>query len=287
MELDYFQLNRAEYFVPIVVKIPGRELALAKRGGAQYTSIDFIGEIKDKIGDTTVSNMRDNVRIKLSDATALELAHRPIEYDTGYTLLPGEYTIKFLARDDETGRIGTYQTDFTVPNLAKVQESIPISAVVVSSQRVNLKDAIFDAEKAKDRAIAESVNPLVRDGKKLIPSVTRVITPGHKLYVYFQAYKERQQEEDTSAPAAEPVATSPSDATVYAYVTFYQNGKKVHETQPTAITPPAGNNFSKMPFSFDIDTDALPRGQYDCQVTVLDPSTHKANYWRAPIVLAP
>ena len=27
MEIDYFQLNRAEYFVPIVVKIPGRELS--------------------------------------------------------------------------------------------------------------------------------------------------------------------------------------------------------------------------------------------------------------------
>ncbi len=47
MEIDYFQLNRAEYFVPIVVKIPGRELALAKRGGAEYTRIDFVGEIKD------------------------------------------------------------------------------------------------------------------------------------------------------------------------------------------------------------------------------------------------
>ena len=30
MEVDYFQLNRAEYFVPLVVKIPGSELALAK-----------------------------------------------------------------------------------------------------------------------------------------------------------------------------------------------------------------------------------------------------------------
>ena len=37
-----------------------------------------------------------------------ELAKRPIEYDTGFTLLPGKYTIKFLARDAETGRIGTY-----------------------------------------------------------------------------------------------------------------------------------------------------------------------------------
>ena len=32
MEVNYFQLNRAEYFVPVVVKIPGSELALARNG---------------------------------------------------------------------------------------------------------------------------------------------------------------------------------------------------------------------------------------------------------------
>ena len=31
MEVNYFQLNRAEYFVPVAVKIPGSELALARR----------------------------------------------------------------------------------------------------------------------------------------------------------------------------------------------------------------------------------------------------------------
>ena len=82
MEIDYFQLNRAEYFVPVMVKIPGRELALAKRGGAEHTLIDFIGEIKDNYG-MTVTNVRDKVNIKLSDATAQQLAKRPIEYDTG------------------------------------------------------------------------------------------------------------------------------------------------------------------------------------------------------------
>ena len=121
MEMDYFQLNRAEYFVPLVVKIPGRELALAKRGGAEHTLIDFIGEIKDNYG-TTVTNVRDKVDIKLSDATAPDLAKRPIEYDAGFTLLPGKYTIKFLARDDETGRIGTYQTTFVIPNLNKEEK---------------------------------------------------------------------------------------------------------------------------------------------------------------------
>src|SRR6267154_208667 len=144
MDIDHFQLNRAEYFVPIVVKIPGRELALAKRGGAEHTLIDFVGEIKDMVGGITVTNVRDNVNIKLSDATAAELAHRPIEYDTGFTLLPGKYMIKFLARDDETGRIGTYQTIFVIPNLNKEDKRVPISSVVLSSQRVDLKDALFD-----------------------------------------------------------------------------------------------------------------------------------------------
>src|SRR4029077_127372 len=50
MEIDYFQLNRAEYYVPVIVKIPGRELALAKRFGADHTLIDFLCEIKDEAG---------------------------------------------------------------------------------------------------------------------------------------------------------------------------------------------------------------------------------------------
>jgi VWFA-related protein len=173
MEIDYFQLNRAEYFVPIIVKIPGRELALAKRGGAQHTLIDFIGEIKHSSG-MTITNVRDKVNIKLSDATANELAKRPIEYDTGFTILPGKYAIKFLARDDETGRIGTYQSTFVIPNLNKEEKRIPISSVVLSSQRVDLRDVLYNAIKAKDKG--EAANPLVQDGQKLIPSVTRVFS---------------------------------------------------------------------------------------------------------------
>src|SRR5688572_18242188 len=42
MELNYFQLNRAEYFVPVTMKIPGNELELALTGGADKTLIDFI-----------------------------------------------------------------------------------------------------------------------------------------------------------------------------------------------------------------------------------------------------
>jgi VWFA-related protein len=279
MEIDHFQLNRAEYFVPIVVKIPGRELALAKRGGAEHTLIDFVGEIKDLVGGSTVTNVRDNVNIKLSDATAAELAHRPIEYDTGFTLLPGKYKIKFLARDDETGRIGTYETIFTIPNLNKEDKRVPISSVVLSSQRVELNQALYDAAKAKDRLKEDSVNPLVQDGKKLIPSVTRVFSTTRQVYVYFQAYKQ--------STAAEPAAPSASAQPLFAFVTLYREGKQVFETPPAAIVPNAASRLGTMPLTFNLGLNAVDPGKYDCQVTILDPATKKANFWRAPILLVP
>jgi VWFA-related protein len=275
MEIDHFQLNRAEYFVPIVVKIPGRELALAKRGGAEHTLIDFVGEIKDLIGGTTVSNVRDNVNIKLSDATAAELAHRPIEYDTGFTLLPGKYMIKFLARDDETGRIGTYQTSFVIPNLNKEDKRVPISSVVLGSQRVELKDALYDAEKGVHKKEEVAVNPLVEGGKKLVPSVTRVFSASHDMYVYFQAYK---QPLAGSLPASQPL---------FAFVSLYRGGNKVLETSPTAVVPNTASRLGVMPLGFSLSLDRLPPGSYDCQITILDPATQKTNFWRAPILIVP
>ena len=272
MEINYFQLNRAEYFVPIVVKIPGRELALAKKGGAQHTLIDFLLEVKDELGNNaTVQNMRDNVNIKLSDATAAELAKRPVEYDTGFTLLPGKYTIKFLARDDETGRIGTFQTSFVIPNLNKETKRVPISSVVLSGQRAELKDAIYNAAKQKERAKEEAANPLVLNGQKLIPSVTRVFSKSRDLYVYLQAYQQ-------GATSVQPLI---------AFVSFYQGQTKVFETQPMEVASGMGNALKTLPLRFTIGLNPLPPGEYDCQITVLDPTGEKSSFWQAPITLVP
>jgi VWFA-related protein len=266
MEVNYFQLNRAEYFVPMVVKIPGRELALVKRGGGERTLIDFVGEVKDEYG-TTITNVRDKVDIKLSGATASELAKRPIEYDTGFTLLPGKYTIKFLARDAETGRIGTYQTTFVVPNLNKEQKRIPISSVVLSSQRVDFKDALYNAkDKGKKE---EAANPLIQDGQKTIPSVTRVFSKGRDMYVYLQAYEQ-------GAENARPLI---------AFVSFYRARAKALETQPMRVTNGWNNRLKTMTIEFSIALNTLPPGKYDCQVTVLDPAEEKGAFWRAPVVV--
>ncbi|MGH9646834.1 MAG: VWA domain-containing protein, partial [Bryobacteraceae bacterium] len=270
MEVDYFQLNKAEYFVPVEVKIPGSELALAKKGGAEHTLLDFIGEIKDEFGSTQ-SNVRDKVDVKLSDATAAELSKRPYAYDTGFTMLPGKYTIKMLVRDAETGRIGTYQSTFVIPNLNKEEKRITISSVVLSSQRVDMKDAVFNAAKNKDKGeIQQSVNPLVQEGMKLIPSVTRVFTRNQDMYVYLQAY---QQKVDTAHP-------------LVAFVTFYRGQTKAFETPPMQVTESLTNSLKTMPLKFSFPLQKIPPGEYLCQVTVLDPTGEKAAFWQGQVMLA-
>ena len=292
MEIDYFQLNRAEYFVPIAVKIPGRELALAKKFGAEHTVIDFVCEIKDMVGGVTVSNVRDYVDIKLSDSTAVELAKRPVEYDSSFTLLPGRYSIKFLARDDVTGRIGTYQTEFVIPNLNRVMPRLPISSVVLSSQRVGLKDALYNATKGKQLAKDDADNPLVEDGFKLIPSVTRVFNTGREMFVYLQAYAGNSARA-AGAPAAPqaragaPPVTAPpkSQPPLVAMVSFYKDQVKAYTAGPIAVTPVPASRLGVVPLSFHIPLSQLAPGEYDCQVTVLDPSGNRAAFWVNPIML--
>jgi len=268
MEIDYFQLNHAEYYVPIAIKIPGSELALARHGGAEHTQIVFIGEIKDEFG-STMQNVRDKVDIKLTDKTAEQLSKSPVLYSTGYTLLPATYTIKVLARDDETGRIGTYMQKFVVPNLNKEEKRIPISSVVLSSQREDFKEALYNA--AKDKGKAEASSPLVQDGQKLLPSVTRVFSRTRDLYVYLQAY-------EPNAATVQPLV---------AFVTFYRGQAKAFETPPLAINEAVANRLKSMPMKFDIALGKLQPGRYNCQVTVLDPVGKKAAFWQAPIMLVP
>ena len=266
MELNYFQLNRAEYYVPVAMKIPGSELNLARRRGAARTSIDFIGEIKDEYG-FTIQNIRDTVEIKWSSEDAEQLASRPIQYHSGYTLLPAKYIIKVLARDATTGRIGTYQTTFTVPNLVREQKQLPISSVVLSSQRVSAGDEAFSVEQ---RGV-EGIDPLIQGNEKLVPSVTRVFSVARDMEVFLQAY---ERGSTTMRP-------------LVAFVTFFQGEEKMFETAPLAVADGMHPKSKAIPLQLKVPLRSLAPGRYDCQVTVLDPETQKAAFWRASVVLVP
>ena len=265
MEINYFQLNRAEYFVPLTVKIPGRELGLARNGGAERTSFDFVGQIKDEFG-TTVQNTREKVSIDLNGAAATQLASTPVEYDTGFRLLPGRYSIKLLARNNETGRIGTDERAFTVPNLNKETQGIPISSVVLSNERVERTDANIAGNRMMHPA-----NPLVADGRQLIPSVTRVFSKSQEMYVYLQAY---QHEGGSTQP-------------LFAFATFYQGQAKALETAPIEVTQGMDPRSKAVPLNLSISLADLKPGEYTCQITVSSPVKQKSATWQAPIVIEP
>ncbi|HEY1336847.1 MAG TPA: VWA domain-containing protein, partial [Bryobacteraceae bacterium] len=168
LEVNYFRQARDRYFVPVSVKIPGSDIELARKGGAESTRLDFIGEVKDAKG-ALQGTVRDDITVKLKGDAAGELAKRNLTYDTGFTLQPGTYTLKFLARENETGKMGMFETKFIVPDLTTEQKYVPISSVVLSYQREKLDDAVASAERDKKLLAA---NPLVQDSLKLIPSVT-------------------------------------------------------------------------------------------------------------------
>src|SRR5688500_9379508 len=269
MELNYFQQNRAEYFVPLAVKIPGNELVLAQKAGADRTLIDFIGEIRNEYG-TIITNIRDKVEIKVKGEAAARLASSPIQYDAGFTVLPGNYTIKFLARNAETGRIGTYQSDFVVPNLNKEETRLPISSVVLSSQRAAMSDALFNAGRNKE-ARAQVENPLVEDGYKRIPSVTRVFSRSRDLYIYLQAY---EREATTTQP-------------VTAFVAFDRGSERVMRVPARVVEEGLHPRSKAVPVRLTIPLEDLVPGEYICQVTVLETTGQKAAFWQAPILVVP
>ncbi len=265
VEIDYFRLAHDRYFVPVVAKIPGSELELARHGGAETTRIDFIGQVKDSAGKI-VQNVRDMAEVKLKGETAADLAKHPLEYDTGFTLAPGKYNLKFLARENETGKMGTYEINFAIPDLTADQKLLPISSVILSSQRIGLDAAVFSAEKDKKLLAA---NPLVDGGQKLVPSVTRVFNKNQEMYIYLEAY-------EPAATATEPIIAS---------VAFYRGKTKAFESAPLEISQGLNDKSKALPVRFSLPLGKLQPGRYTCQVSVLNPTAQKFAFWRAPMVL--
>ena len=157
---------------------------------------------------------------------------------------------------------------FVIPNLNKEVQLLPISSVVLSSQSIDMKEALFNA---KDKLHTQDINPLVRKGQKLIPSVTRVFSRAKPMYTYLQAYQQ-------DAEAAQPVV---------GIVSFYRGKDKIFETPPLAAASVQANRLKTIGWNNRLSLDPLTPGEYTCQVTILNPGGQKAAFWRAQIMVVP
>jgi len=271
LEVNYFRLGKGNYFVPVAVKIPGSAIELGKKGANEITDFDFIGELRDAKGRLLPTGVRDGISVKLDAENQAKLESRNFEYDTGFTLPPGEYHLKFLARENRTGKMGTFETAFRIPDLDAKSGYLPISSVVWSNQREALQAAVGSATKQKK---ADAANPLVENGEKLIPSVTRVFRKDQNLYVYLEAYD----------PTVQPEARR---ADLVAALSFIRGKTKAFETPPERLSDLAPKRNNTLPIQFQVPLAKLPPGRYTAQVSVVDQLGRRFAFARARVVLLP
>jgi uncharacterized protein (DUF2141 family) len=271
VELDYFRIDKSKYFVPVSVEIPGSALAFHSKGSKVATELDFTAEVRDA-HDKPAAAVRDTIPLKLDEATAGQVTRKHIQYDTGLTLTPGKYKVRFVARENGEGKVGTFETPFTIPDLSS-GSALRFSSVIFSNQRGQQSAGVKNDKKLVQQ------NPLVdTSGQKMVPNVIRVFRPGQDLYVYLEVY-------DPTIPENLPQnfrATS-----VAADLALFDGSRKVLETVPVRVNRPDAKRANTVPLRLQASLKDLKPGKYVCQVNIIDELGRKFAFPRTTVVLLP
>ena len=250
----YFRLNDNSFYVPVSLVVPGSQIHFVN-GKEDKATLDIIGQVKNS-QQLTVGNVRETVKLALNPT--VNAKQKNIQYSTGFTLAPGKYHLKFVVRENQTGNMGSFETDLNVPDLKK--SPLKLSSIVLASQRV-------------PNTARKTTSPLVRDGQEWVPNIPHVFRQDQHLYFLYEVYDPAHQKSDAAGPT--PVAgltNRPAIGGVHVLtsIEFMLNGTKVYETplvEATAINSPDRGAVS---FQFDVPLTPLKPGTYVCQVNVID-----------------
>jgi len=269
LEVDYFRRAKDRYVVPVAVKIPGSVIPIARKKEKEEARLDFIAEIRDAKG-RVAAMVRDFIRIRLTAEDLGKLPSRLLQYDTAFTLPPGDYRVKFVVRENEDGKLGTFETKFGIPDLAAENSWLRTSSVVWGSQRVPLETRVGSAE---NRRNVTRSHPLVRDGMKLVPSITKVLRTGQELFVLVEVY--------------EPGQTPQQALDLQASVSVFGTKGKALESAPVSIRAKSDPKAVSVPIELRIPLEKLGAGNYICQLSVVDRVGRKFAFDRTPLVVLP
>lgn len=251
----YFRLQNGTFYVPVSLIVPGTAIPFLKNGDKDKANLDVLGEVKNAQG-ITVGNIRDTVKLNLT--ADQNVKQRNIQYTTGFDLATGKYHLKFVVRENQTGQMGSFETDLNVPDLKKTP--LKLSSIVLASQRLPNKEK-------------NPVNPLIREGQEWIPNIPHVFRQDQHLYFLYEVYDPVHQKGAAPAPQTpEKLGRRPSISgiRVLTSIEFILGGVKVYETplvEATAINSPDRGAVS---FQFDVPLTPLKPGDYLCQVNVID-----------------
>ena len=277
----YFRQDDSHYYLGVSLVIPGSQIPFVQAKDRDNATIDIIGQVQAN-GKLPVGHMRDTV--KLAVDASQQVRRKNVQYNTAFILAPGSYHLKFVVRENQTGRMGSFETDVQIPDLRKAP--VRLSSVVLSSQRVP----------ATGGASKKGFHPLVQDQTELVPNITHVFTRDQHLYLQYEVYDPAKgkktaatQASASSAAAAEtkpPEPKSPKDAVrVLTSIEFLQNGAKVYESKPVVASELNAPDRKAVVFQIDLPLQSLKPGFYTCQINIIDDVSGNFAFPRWPILV--
>ena len=261
----YFRLEAKKFFIPISLVVPGSEIPFTRSSDRDKATLDVIGVVLDS-QQHPVTRVRDTVKLAIDSTTQVQ--KKNVQYDTGLSLPPGKYHLKFVVRENQTGRMGSFETDLEIPDLKS--RPLKMSSIVLASQLQAAKKG-------------STSNPLIRDGSEIIPNVTHVFSSAQHLFLYYEVY------DPTRANAAQPAPSGQAKPGIHLLtnVAFFRGKAKVFESSTVELTELNARDRGAGVFQLDLPLSALKPGFYTCQINVVDDVAGLFSFPRLALLIRP
>ena len=264
----YFRLQSNKFFVQVSLVVPGSEIPFTRNSERDKATLDVIGIVLDS-EKHPVTQIRDTVNLAVEASS--EVQKKNVQYNTGLSLPPEKYHLKFVVRENQTGRMGSFETDLTVPDL-KLQP-LKMSSIILASQ----------LQPAKKGA---TPNPLIRDGSEIIPNVTHVFSSTQHLRLYYEVYDPGRESIPAPAFASQSGAAKPG-IRLLTNVSFFRGKVKVFESSLAELTELNARDRQAGVFQLDLPLSTLTPGFYTCQVNVIDDAAGQFLFPRFALLIRP
>src|ERR1700683_3027740 len=102
----YFRLEGNKFFVPMSLVVPGSQIPFVRSSDRDKATLDVIGMVLDS-GRHPLNRIRDTVKLAVN--TSADVQKKNGQDDPGLSLLSGKYHLKFVVRENQTGRMGSFE----------------------------------------------------------------------------------------------------------------------------------------------------------------------------------
>ncbi len=244
MDAMYFRLDENRFFVPVSLIVPGSQIPFVKGGDKDKATIDIIGSVIDEF-KRPIGRARETVKLNLDQG--LQARQKNIQYTTSFNLPPGKYQMKFVVRENQTGRMGSFEAEITLPDMKK--SPLKLSSIVLASMRQPSK---------KD-------SPLVRGGEEYVPNISHVFRQDQHLYLLYEIYGPARQK-----PAENASKGTKSGINLLSSLELIQGSIKVYETPIVQAKAINVEGRDAVAIELDVPLAGLKPGPYVCQLNVID-----------------